>query len=155
MYDLIADVCENSSVENGIRLSNSNLEHINKLKKFNETYIYGHKRLDLLKNYAEMIIKQIFETLMECYDGAHTIEAVMKLDVFYNTLAVSFSKWLARYCDVSIVPNELKQRALDCENHKIYGHLEEKSYIHAILDYISGMTDRFAIKIFNEFLAYE
>ena len=40
-------------------------------------------------------------------------------------------------------------------NEKIYGILgDEKTYIRAILDYISGMTDRFAIKVFNELLTY-
>lgn len=155
MYDLIQDVCRNSSPEKGIGLSNALLEDMNKLKDFNNKYIYKHKRLEPFKNYSEMIIMQIFDTLMDCYDGAHTIEAVIKLDVFYNTLSNSFSKWLARYCDVSIVPDRLKQLALDCENRKIYGCLDERSYTQAVLDYISGMTDRFAIKIFHEFLAYE
>ena len=38
---------------------------------------------------------------------------------------------------------------------KIYGKLEnEKVYARAVLDFISGMTDRFAIQVFNELLNY-
>lgn len=53
------------------------------------------------------------------------------------------------------MPEELQELSFRYENKKIYGALkDEKIYIQAILDYISGMTDRFAIKIFNEFLVY-
>ena len=31
---------------------------------------------------------------------------------------------------------------------------DEKIYIQAVLDFIAGMTDRFAVKVFNELLTY-
>ena len=79
-----------------------------------------------------------------------------ELRIFSSTLVISFSKWLARYCDKNVIPNgELKELSLRCENKKIYGSLETREiYIQAILDYIAGMTDRFAIQIFNDFLVY-
>lgn len=41
------------------------------------------------------------------------------------------------------------------ENEKIYEKLQsEHLFYMAILDYISGMTDSFAIKVFNELLTY-
>jgi len=57
---------------------------------------------------------------------------------------------------LDIVPSgELKELALKCENKKIYQNLDTKEiYAQAILDYISGMTDRFAIALFNEQLQY-
>ena len=40
-------------------------------------------------------------------------------------------------------------------NNKVYGKLESKEiYVQAIIDYISGMTDRYAVEIFNELLRY-
>ena len=40
-------------------------------------------------------------------------------------------------------------------NEKIYGNLESKEkYAQAIIDYISGMTDRYAVAVFNELLRY-
>lgn len=155
MYNLIINVCENSSIENGICLSPSFQEQVNELMEFNSDYIHNHERLKPFKSYAEMIIMQIYETLVQYYDGSHTIEAIIKIKNFYPTLSQSFAKWLARYCNNSIVPEELQELAFRCENKKIYGTLkDEKIYIQAILDYISGMTDRFAIKIFDEFLVY-
>lgn len=63
---------------------------------------------------------------------------------------------MARYCNIDIVPEVLqKDVALKCDNKKIYNNLETKSiYYQAIIDYLTGMTDRYAIKIFNELLAY-
>ena len=68
----------------------------------------------------------------------------------------SFEKWLVGYCDLEIVNNsELKAIALNCKNKKIYGKLsDEKIYTQAVLDFIAGMTDRFAVKVFNELLTY-
>ena len=75
---------------------------------------------------------------------------------FTPQLINSFEFWLAKYCDKDIVPTgNLKDVALKCENEKIYNQLETKEiYIQAIIDYISGMTDRFAIAVFNDLLQY-
>ena len=41
------------------------------------------------------------------------------------------------------------------QNKKIYGKLEtDIIYKQAIIDYISGMTDRYAIEIFNELIRF-
>ena len=71
-------------------------------------------------------------------------------------LRANFEEWLACYCDPEIVPEgKLKELALNCENEKLFNKLEDKkTYIQAIIDYISGMTDRFAIMLFNELLTY-
>jgi dGTPase len=68
----------------------------------------------------------------------------------------SFERWLSRYCETDTVPEgELLERALSCENEKIYGRLETKEiYLQAVIDYISGMTDRFAVETFNELLEF-
>lgn len=74
----------------------------------------------------------------------------------YPTLVSSFKKWLLKYCDPKIVPSGfLQKEALTCENKKIYGQLEsEQIYAQAIIDYIAGMTDRFAVDLFNELISY-
>lgn len=76
---------------------------------------------------------------------------------FYPILMKSFAEWLARYCNRAVVAGDdfLIKIASNCDNDKIYGDLvDEETYIQAILDFISGMTDRFAIKVYNELLTY-
>ena len=156
MHNLIIDVCENSSPEKGICLSPKFLDQINMIKDFNYTHIYGHERLIPFKEYSELVINQIFTVLKSTYDGKNSWSEIEKNKNYYPLLMDSFEKWLAGYCCKDIIPEgELKDISLNCENEKIYGILgDEKTYIRAILDYISGMTDRFAIKVFNELLTY-
>lgn len=158
MHNMIIDICENSSPEKGICLSEKYYKQLNEIKEFNYKYIYNHERLSAFKAYSKIVIKNIFNKLLRAYAGEFTWEKLRTLENESLTLVESFSKWLSRYCDTEIVPeNEksLKELALKCENNKIYGRLENKEvYVQAILDYLAGMTDRFAIKIFNEFLAY-
>lgn len=158
MHNMIIDICENSSPEKGICLSEKYFKQLNEIKDFNYKYIYNHERLSAFKDYSRIVIENIFKKLLNVYAGEFTWAKLHTLENESLTLVESFSKWLARYCDTEIVPEEekkLKDLALRCENNKIYNRLETKEiYVQAILDYLAGMTDRFAIKIFNEFLAY-
>lgn len=155
MHNLIIDICENSSPEKGICLSPRFLEQINAIKRFNYEHIYNHERLVPFKKYSELVINQIFDILLTTYSGEKSWTIIEEKKRYYPILMGAFDKWLAHYCYDEIVPEgELKDIALNCENEKIYGNLEEKIYIQAILDFISGMTDRFAIKVFNELLTY-
>lgn len=156
MHNLIIDICESSSPEKGICLSPKFLEQINLIKDFNYKHIYGHERLVPFKEYSKLVINQIFDVLKKTYDGRHSWELIKANKKCYPLLMDSFDKWLARYCCEDIIPEgELLNIALNGDNAKIYGELEnEKIYIRAILDFISGMTDRFAIKVFNELLSY-
>ena len=107
-------------------------------------------------NYSELVLKSIFEVLKDCYAKEYTFVNIINTKRESATLSESFSKWLARYCNIDIVPEKLqKDVSIRCDNKKIYNNLESKSiYYQAIIDFLTGMTDRYAIKIFNELLAY-
>lgn len=156
MHNLIIDVCNNSSPTDGICLSDKYLKQLNEVKAFNYDYIYRNKRFEPYKKYSELVITQIFEFLLNTFDGSHSWTALDKKEKTCPMLIKSFKAWLAKYCDSTIIPTgEFKDISLKCENTKIYGTLShKKTYIRAILDYISGMTDSFAIKAFNELLTY-
>lgn len=155
IHNMIIDICQNSSPDSGIRLSHELNEQLNEIKGFNNTYIYQNTRLDPYKKYSELVLTQLFETLLSQFDGKHTWEKLSFNKRFAPTLFSSFEQWLAKFCNISIVPEILKDKALKCENEKIYQELNTKEvYIQAIIDYISGMTDRFAITAFNELLQF-
>lgn len=156
MHNMIIDICKNSSPENGIAMSHQFNQQLKELKEFNYECIYRHKRLEPFKDYSNLVITQIFNELLSLYDGKYTWNSLEKNRCFTPELIGSFEKWLARYCATEIIPSgELKELSLQCENEKIYQRLEtQEIYIQAIIDYISGMTDRFAISLFNELLEY-
>ena len=156
MHNMIIDICQNSSPEEGIRLSKDFNDQLKEIKDFNYYHIYKNSRLTPYLHYSELVIMQLFETLKALYDGKHTWDGLRTSRRFAPTLVSSFETWLAKYCATEIVPDgDLKRTSLNCENEKIYGQLETKEvYIQAIVDFISGMTDRFAITLFNELLQF-
>lgn len=156
MHNMIIDICQNSSPEKGICMGPQFSGQLKEVKDFNYKYIYRHPRLEPFKHYSDLIITQIFNTIFSFYDGKYTWDALRKNKVFYPILIESFEKWLARYCVTDVIPDgNLKDISLHCENRKIYQELQtEQLYAQAIIDYISGMTDRFAIALFNELLEY-
>lgn len=156
MHNMIIDICQNSSPEQGIMLSKRFNNQLLAIKRFNYECIYRHKRLTPFRHYSELVLTQIFETLLSYYSAEHTWEMLKKDQKYTPKIIGSFERWLARYCLAEIVPDgELKELSLRCENNKIYQKLDtEEIYIQAIIDYLSGMTDRFAIDLFNEQLEY-
>lgn len=156
MNSMINDICENSDPDKGICLSQNGFEKLSEIKAFNYKEIYKNRRLKPFMSFSELVLNSIFEVLRDCYAEKYTFANVMNAKRDSVTLSESFSKWLARYCNVDIVPDSLqKDVALKCDNKKIYNNLETKSvYYQAIIDYLAGMTDRYAIEIFNELLAY-
>ena len=156
MHNMIIDICRNSSPQNGICMSPQFNDQLNEIKAFNYKHIYLHDRLEPFKHYSELVLTQIFNALLSFYDGKYTWNLLAKNKRFTPILIDSFEKWLARYCAEPVIPDgELKALSLQCENEKIYQELQtEEIYIQAIIDYISGMTDRFAIALFNELLEY-
>lgn len=156
MHNMIIDICDNSSPDKGVCLSTKNNKLLDDIKSFNYENIYRHERLEPFKHYSELVITQIFKSLFSLYEGRYTWNKLDENRRFTPQLINSFEKWLARFCNVNIVPTgALRDLALKCENQKIYQNLDTKEiYAQAIIDYISGMTDRFAIALFNEQLQY-
>jgi len=147
MHNFMIDLCENSSPEKGLVFSDKYLEFIDMVKDFNYKNIYAHKRLERFKKYAELVINTIIEALEELYDGESTLPIIKEHKKIYPLLADSFGKWLEKYC--LGINNNTKMY-----NEKIYELKDKDSYIQAIVDYISGMTDNYAIKIFNEIIRF-
>ena len=74
----------------------------------------------------------------------------------YPELVVGFTERIIRYCNTEILDYQQKGYAQNYQNLKIYGNMDKQEiYIQAVLDYISGMTDRFAIAAFNELLTFK
>lgn len=150
MHDFIVDLCHTSSPEKGIAFSPKYLELMNDLKKFNYKYIYRHERLNNYKSYARLIIQSIYQTLLNGYNGKRTLAKLKRYQAIYPVLVASFIDWLQKYATI-----EHRNLKVNKYQNEVLYHLENKEdYIQAIVDYISGMSDSFAIKIFNEITTF-
>ena len=68
----------------------------------------------------------------------------------------AFADWISKFCETELdMFSNMTEKTVKCKNRKIYGCLEtEDIYKGAIIDYISGMSDNYAIKVFNELITY-
>lgn len=145
--DLVYDLCENSNVENGICFSDEKLQLLDKIKEFNYKYIYSHEKVNASDTYFRLIINEIYNLLNSLYDDENTLNNLKKLEKHYPNLYNTFSNWLLLYSN--IIP-----RNPSLQNKLIYNIHSKEDYCKAIISYISGMTDNFAINIYNEIIGF-
>ena len=152
IHDFIINICENSTPNAGIRLSDEYNAMLNEIKKYNYKYIYMNKKFGVYRNYAALIIRSIYDTLINAYDDDKTIKNLQKMKGFYKMLIEDFMDHLSKYTLFKI---DGKRDTRNYINDKIYGALNDKLiYTQSIIDFISGMTDRYAITAFNELIRY-
>ncbi|MBE6827205.1 MAG: HD domain-containing protein [Ruminococcaceae bacterium] len=156
MHRLIIDTCANSSIEKGICLSDRYADYLKQIKDFNYEYIYNNPRLSYFGEYAALVINSVFRALESAYSGRGTFAELEKMKSFYPSLAGDFADWLNKYIEPDAVPEKYRENAERCKNRKIYSDLsDKKDYIRAVIDYISGMTDGYAIKVYNELISFQ
>ena len=148
-YYFIKDLCQNSTPEEGLKFTDKAFEMMRLIKEYNTENICGHPRLQPFKKYATLVLETIFEKLDSyfCDDILAAMNAERRL---YPTLTSYFRTWLIRYTEIDL---ERKAR-YKCQNKVIYDYKSHKMYRKAIIHFISAMTDKFAIKIFNEIISF-
>lgn len=153
IHELISDVGKTSSPEDGIVMSEDSFKRLKAIKQFNYEYIYRSPRFKAFEDYSRLIINTLFDRLYCLYGEGFDFAKLDSLARVYPSLAQSFGEWLKKYCESDILPKNAGVSAY--ANAKIYGRLEDKKvYAQAVLDFISGMTDPFAIKLFDEQLKF-
>ena len=144
--NMIFDLCENSSIEKGLCFSEKTYKLINSIKKFNYEYIYKSDVIEPSIQYFKLIINQIYETLKKLYEGNNIYINIQTMKKFYPQLMNSFEVWISNYWNYA--------RSEKCKNNIIFNMENKKDYYKAIIYYISGMTDNFAIDIYNEIIGF-
>ena len=138
--DLIFDLCTNSNEEDGLCFSEEMFNVINKLKKFNYEKIYLSSKLTEATPYFELVINKIYDLLKSTYSNR---EYGMKI---CKELVLNFEDWLKNYTYM--------QRNENNKNEAVFDLNSEKDYCRAIIYYISGMTDNYAIDMYNKIIEF-
>ena len=146
--ELITDLCKNSSIKDGLCFSEEKLKLINNIKAYNYQNIYSHPRLDASNEYFKVVINRIYNTLKNVYESNNIERNFEKLEKFYPQTITGFKEYLYRYSELNC-----KRKELNLLNNIIYKDTQT-DYIKAIIDYIAGMTDNYAIEIYNEILKF-
>ena len=138
--NFVYDLCVNSTPEKGMCFSEKAFEMINQIKKFNYNYIYFSGKRDLEIEYFKLIINTIYNTLKQLRTDK---EKILKL---HPKLASDFNEWISTYWNL-----ERKEKQ---KNDVIFNVQDEKDFCKAIIYYISGMTDNYAIDMYNRIVRF-
>ncbi len=145
---LIHDLCENSTPEKGLQFSDDALNLMNKIKAFNYKKIYSSERLKPSTRYFSLVINEIYNLLKSTYDGFNTLNNIENLIKSYPKLCSNFIKFMYNYYDFG-------NREELCLKNKVLFSIDVPSdFYKCILYYIAGMTDNFAIEIYNEIIHF-
>lgn len=145
---LIHDLCVNSSPEVGLCFSEEALNLLNRIKSFNYEHIYASKRLKPSIRYFNLVLHEIYDLLKSTYTDGGFMEVLERLSPTYPKLINGFIGFLYLYYD-SGNRNQLK-----LENKILYSFDQPTDFYQAILSYISGMTDNFAIEVYQEIIGF-
>lgn len=143
---LIWDLCENSTPEKGLCFSDETFNLLKEIKDFNYKHIYTARKIKPAIRYFSIVLNEIYFTLKSTYDGKNTAYKMRKLKKMYPEVVGNFQEWLENYWN--------QQRKNDNQNDIIVNIDDEKSFSKAIIYYISGMTDNFAIDTYNKIIGF-
>ncbi len=147
--DMIVNLCEQSSPEKGICFSNAYFNFIKELKRFSFANIYNNWRLIEFQNYAREILGCIYRTLMstQIYAKNKRLEQCLK----YNPkLSKTFVDWVIKYTNY----DNARKKILKYETKPVFDIEDEESWEKCVIEYISGMTDQYAISVFEEIISF-
>lgn len=143
---LIWDLCENSTPEKGLCFSDETFNLLKEIKDFNYKHIYTARKIKPAIRYFSIVLNEIYFTLKSTYDEKNTAYKMRKLKKMYPEVVGNFQEWLENYWN--------QQRKNDNQNDVIVNMEDEKSFSKAIIYYISGMTDNFAIDTYNKIIGF-
>ena len=145
--DLIVDICENSSPEKGLCFSKEKLNLIDSIKKYNYENIYRNPRMEASNEYFKLVLNRIYITLRDLYSEENLEKSFSNAQIFYPNVIPQFKEWLERYWCTREQNREELQNKILFKNSK-------KDYCKAIIEFISGMTDNYAIDVYNEIIRF-
>ncbi len=141
----VTDLVKNSSPKKGIGFSKPVFDLMNDIKKYNYENIYFVKGAKAIpQEQCDRILGTIFNNYTAMYRGKDTLKFLDKASQD-NKYIKNFRNWIVKYTNNDERPKEFK-------NTIIYDITNYKDYKQAVVDYISGMTDKYAIKTYNNFI---
>lgn len=149
-HSLVLNLCSNSSIENGLSFSEDCYNVLKLVKQFNYKNICNHPRIEKFKKYATLIIETLYEQLAVNMSGNNVRKLITKEKILYPKLYTTFEGWLVKYSDYDFAQKESR----NCKNKLIYHLDDELEYKNCVLDFLSGMSDTFAIDTFNEVITF-
>ena len=151
--DMIVDLCARSNPEDGLLFSESYARFIAELKRFSFRNIYNPWRLQEFQRYATVVLETIYRTLMRVQPFVQhgTVPLSLAQD---RPLGSTFEEWLVAYTNYSPKGDPEKKRRLRFETPAVFNVHDNSSYEKCVIEFLSGMTDTFAIECYDEIITF-
>jgi len=152
IHKLILDLCKASHPKKGLSFSEDGIQLINIIKNFDYKSIYRDEKIGTNKKFISLVLETIFNELKEYYDK-NIVYCLLKLQKKQASVYQEFVRWLERYHEP--FNGEYENKYISGEKTRknirpIYNIKEEKDYMRAIIHYMSGFTDNFALSAYDD-----
>ncbi len=84
---------------------------------------------------------------IQVYAQNRRVENVLR---YSPELQKTFSNWLVKYTNY----NPQKKEIMRCKTKEVFDVNDNESWEKCIVEYISGMTDQYAIKVYEEIISF-
>lgn len=150
IHNFVLNLCHNSSIQHGIGLTEPYYNALSKIKAFNYKNIYMHPRLNTYSRLVELVLTSLYEVMDNLYDEDPIILArhLKEAKKLYPRLIEHFEKWLIIYSNFA--PSARTEGKY--LNKMIYNLQKNNDYRKAITDYLSSLSDQFALESFEELI---
>lgn len=145
----IQDLRTHSDPDQGLRLSTANADFMERLKSFNYEHIYRHPRLEHYKRFVDLVLETLFAELVLPLERGG-MDEVRARAARQSVLFPVFLDWLGKYSRQGRDTAPQGRFA----NRVLYDLERETDRHQAILDFISGMTDNYALRSFDELVRF-
>jgi dGTPase len=145
----IQDLRASSDPDQGLRLSAKDADFMNRLKAFNYEHIYRHPRLEHYKKYVALVLETLFVELRAELDQGG-VDAIAARATQRPVLFPVFLDWLLKYSR----QGRQQDNAGKYANRVLYDLDQDTDRFQAVLDFISGMTDNYALRCFDELVRF-
>lgn len=151
--DLIVDLCESSSPDKGLCFSDKCFAFLTAIRDFNMKRIYRHWRLAEFKRYAALVLGTLYRTLMQTrpyVEGGRGEQALR----YCPRLCAVWQDWLVRHTNYVPRGRPDAHDALRTDAPQFFDVHDKSSYQKCVIEFIAGMTDQFAIRAYEEIIAF-
>ena len=151
IHSFVLDLLDNSNPESGLAFSPWYQDLLKALREVSIRLIYDNRRLEFSKKLIRLVIESIFSQLMQLENGNLSVQRIDTGLEHYPILRDAFLEWMIQYSNIS----ESLKKDSRFDNKSIYDIHSREQYVRAAIDFISGMTDNFALKVFEEFTRFK
>ncbi len=147
--DMVTDLCMRSNSKDGLCFSEPYFSFLTALKGFCYSNIYKHWRLQEFQKYAEEVLGCIYRVLIKAqvYAENRTLEQYLR---YVPKLSATFCDWVIKYTTY----DKKKKESLRYNTEDVFNIHDKDSWEKCVVEFISGMTDQYAIEVFEEIISF-